>query len=110
MNERKELGKIERFEVGFGGYQDAMFGVSIELGGKGWGVGDFKGAWAHKPDKYTKWTKDDQRGIFADAAEFIIATLRDAKKDRVSQLVGVPVEVVFEGNTLKSWRVLKEVL
>jgi hypothetical protein len=30
---RKELGKIKRFDMGFGGYDDAMFGMSVMLGG-----------------------------------------------------------------------------
>ena len=40
----------------------------------------------------------------------ISALLGDAKKTEVSRLAGVPVEVEFNGNVLKSWRVLKEVL
>ena len=38
------------------------------------------------------------------------ALLQDAKVTHVGELVGVPVEVTFDGMTLQSWRVLKEVL
>jgi len=93
-NERKELGKIQIFDVGFGGHQDAMLGVSIVLGGEGWGVSD------HSRSK-----------IFDETMRFIGATLSVAKVTNTRKLIGVPVEVTFEGfNKLKSWRVLKEVL
>lgn len=106
------IGKIKRVSVGFGGYQDAMIGISFELGSdKGsWGVGDFKGTWAHDPDKYCKWTKEDQRNIFADTFEFIQQLLSDANVSDVNKLVGKPVEVVFDLNTLKSWRILTEAI
>lgn len=111
-NERKELGKITSFKLGYGGYQDAMFGVSIGLGGSSWGVGDFKGAWSLDitVDKYTKWTEKDRDSEFAKAMRFINETLKKAHKTDIGQLVGVPVEVTFDGNCLKSWRILEEVL
>lgn len=36
-----KLGKINKVKFGSGGYDDAMFGVTFDLGGQGWGVGDF---------------------------------------------------------------------
>ena len=33
-----QLGKIQEVKLGFGGYQEVMFGVSFTLGGSGWGV------------------------------------------------------------------------
>jgi len=113
-NERKELGKIQVFDVGFGGYQDAMLGVSIVLGGEGWGVSDHRGTWSPSHTsvgKHTKWTEADRSKIFDETMRFIGATLSAAKVANTRKLIGVPVEVTFEGfNKLKSWRVLKEVL
>lgn len=104
------LGKIEAIRLGFGGYQDAQFGLSITLSGDGWGVGDFKGHWSMKPSEHSQWTEADQDAGFAETMRFLLATLKDAKKQHLAELVGVPVEVVFDNMKLESWRVLKEVL
>lgn len=105
----KQLGKIKRVSYGLGGYQDAQFGITFDLGGDGWGVGDFHGTWATH-SKGCKWTVEDQRSAFADTAEYIRDLLKAAKVHSVDRLVGIPVEVTFDGNCLKSWRVLTEVL
>jgi hypothetical protein len=42
--------------------------------------------------------------------ERIDKILTDAKVDSVDKLKGKPVEVTFDGTTLKDWRILKEVL
>ena len=36
--------------------------------------------------------------------------LKEAKVSSVDKLKGIPVEVTFENNTIKSWRILTEVL
>ncbi len=107
--ERKELGKIMGISFGFGGYDDAMFGASFSLGGSGWGVGDFNGTWAEW-SKHCKWTKADQAKHFADTTLFLRDLCKQANVKDVAKLKGVPVEVTFEDNALKSWRILKEVL
>jgi len=106
---RKELGKIRSISLGDGGYQDAMFGFSFELGGDGWGVTDFWGAWSDWSEG-CEWTIEDQNKAFLASLLKIKGILCDAKKDDLSKLKGVPIEVEFDGNTLKSWRILKEVL
>lgn len=111
--ERKELGKIQRFDVGLGGYQEVMLGASITLGGASWGVSDFKGFWSPSQIKRSdnaKWTEESRSQCFDDVMRFIDATLHEAKVRQTQQLVGIPVEVTFENMTLKSWRVLTEVL
>lgn len=105
----KMLGKISYAEVGFGGYQDVMVGLSIGLDCSGCCCGDFKGEWAEWSEG-CKWTVEQQSRGWGEAMAFIRDTLTDAKKQKVSQLKGVPVEVEFDGNALKSWRILKEVL
>ena len=110
---RTELGKIDRFDIGIGGYQDAMMGVSITLkGNTGWMVDDFKGTWgtSMKVTEYTRWTEEDRSKHFDDTMRFINKILTEAKKSRTQQLIGVPVEVTFNGNLLQSWRILTEVL
>jgi hypothetical protein len=110
----KRIGKIQEISVGFGGYQDAMLGLSVTLGSDKelWGVGDFKGSWGPdiKCDKHSKWTEEQRRDTHANTILFIGALLTDAKKQTLDQLRGVPVEVTFDGNTLKEWRVLTEAI
>jgi hypothetical protein len=107
---RKELGKIQSARYGFGGYQDAQFGLSVTLGGESWGVGDFWGGWADEPSTYAKWTKEDQIRHHGETADRICALLKSAKVTSVEKLIGKPVEVLFDGNTLSSWRILTEVI
>lgn len=106
---RVELGKIKKLTVGIGGYQDAQLGVSVELGGSGWGVCDFFGTWATHTER-CKWTPAEQRGILADTMLRIRDLLADANVATTDKLIGKPIEATFDGGILKSWRILKEVL
>lgn len=113
MSERKELGRIQSIKVGHGGYQDAMFGVSFTLGGAGWGVGDFWGTWSPALIKHTassQWTEANRTEGLAEVCTKLAGLLKQAHVNDVAKLEGLPVEVTFEGNTLKSWRLLTEVL
>jgi hypothetical protein len=105
-----ELGKITIAKFGKGGYQDAMIGLTVQLEGQNWGTADFKGFWAGSRSKDAKWTEEDRKIRFGEAVIFMTELLTKAKKDDVSKLVGVPVEVTFENGKLESWRVLTEVL
>ncbi len=106
---RTELGKVQSVRVGYGGYQDAEWGVWFTLGGKSWGVSSGKGCWADW-DKHCKWTPEDQRKTFAEVMEYMRDLCKDANVQDVAGLKGVPVECAFDGMLLKSWRVLGEVL
>lgn len=106
-----KLGKIQDVEYGRCGYQEAMLGLRLSIGGDGWGVGaDRPGAWTTKRTESTKWTEEDRIKGLGENAMFINQLLSDAKVEYVSQLKGIPVECKFEGNSLKDWRILKEVL
>jgi hypothetical protein len=109
---RIQLGKIKGIRVGFGGYQEAMLGISFDLGGEDWGVGDFDGAWglSVKPDANSKWNEHSRDEIFVNVMRRIDSLLREAKVSDVMDLVGIPIEVTFTDNVLESWRILKEVL
>lgn len=107
---RTELGRITSAKFGYGGYQEAMLGLTIALGGKSWGTGDFRGAWAMEPSDNAKWTVAERNQSLADACLFLRDLLRAAGKQDVSELAGVPIEATFEGLRLHSWRILTEVL
>lgn len=106
----KQLGKIQGISVGFGGYDDAMFGVSVSLGSGCWGINDFRGTWGHDPDKRAKWTKEDQIRYFGETMKWLHDLMKAAEVNNVSELKGVPVEITTENNRLKSWRILTEVI
>jgi len=104
------FGKIQKVTYGMGGYQDAQFGLTLTLGGEGWGVGTFRGQWASPPSPSAQWTEESRKTAFGDDAIWLIDIMTKAKVTDVSRLAGIPVEVTFDGNMLKSWRVLEEVL
>lgn len=107
----KKLGKISRVHFGFGGYQDACLGLSLTFEMKGSGVGTFiSGGWAIERSEYAKWTEADRSAQQAKMCMELIEILNLAKVNSVSDLKDVPVELTFDGLTLKSWRVLAEVI
>lgn len=109
----KKLGKIESVHFGLGGYQGAMLGLHITLGTDGWGVGASKAYWDAeqiKRSEHAKWTEQDRDESYAEIMRYVSKLLKEAKVDSVDKLKGIPVEVTFEGNTLKEWRILTEVL
>jgi hypothetical protein len=110
----KKLGKIGYIKFGLGGYQDAQLGLSFTLEGKdGWGVCDFRGFWDPHIIECTthcKWTEENRSSNFVLIMRYISDLLYDAKVDDITKLKGVPIEAIFEGNTLKEWRILTEVL
>lgn len=106
-NETKHLGKISSIYVGL---QEGRFGLWLTFSYDGCcGCGTFEGTWAEH-DEYCKWTLKDQKDIFGKVMVYIKDLLLLAKKEKVEDLRNVPVEVTLEGNCLKSWRILTEVL
>lgn len=106
----KMLGHIDSVQFGIGGYNEAMFGLSVHCRGEGCGVSSFDGTWAFPPSDNAKWTEQDRRDHYADMCIRIIELLKQAKVDDVAKLKGKPVELEFDGNLLKSWRLLTEVI
>ena len=109
----KKLGKIQSVKFGHGGYQDACIGLSVTLGNGSWGVGDFKGAWDPNIISWSidsKWSEEDRSKNIDETVRFISKLLNDAKVNSVDKLKNIPVEVTFDGNMLKEWRILTEVL
>lgn len=107
----KLIGKIQEVSFGFGGYQDAMIGLSVTLGSESgcWGVCDFEGWWASRTE-HCKWTTEDWKNRNHQTVLLVSKLLSDAKVSNVNKLKGIPVEVEFENNAIKSWRILTEVI
>ena len=113
FNIEKRLGKLENVKFGLGGYQDACLGLSVTITGDGWACCDNKSAWDANQIKHTKhckWTEEDRSEGYVVVMRFVSDLLKDAKVSSIDQLNGKPVEVEFDGVTLKSWRILTEVL
>jgi len=107
---RNKLGKIRSVKFGFGGYQDAQFGVWFTLGGDCWEVGDGSGVWQKDADENTKWTQEDKEKEMIKIMKYISDLLYQAKVSEVHELEGKPVEIEWNGKCLKSWRLLTEVI
>ena len=64
-----------------------------------------------KVTPYTKWTEADRDKQLAEIMRYISKLLSEAKVNDITKLAGKPVEVTIdEFNSLKSWRILTEVL
>jgi len=108
---RKELGKISSVSYGYGGYQDAQFGWWFTFStGPCSRVGTGKGFWTSEPDNHTEWSKEDQVRLHGETTMELIEIMKKAKVTEIHQLDGIPVELEFDVNELKNWRVLEEVL
>lgn len=110
----KYLGKITEISFGLGGYQDAQLGLSVTLEGQGVGTHTFIGTWDYNiiksPSVSAKWTEADRTELMVDLLRKISDLLKKAKVRDINQLKGKPVEMTFESNILKEWRILEEVL
>lgn len=105
-----QIGKIRDIKFGRGGYQDAMIGFTFHLGGKGWGIGDFWGTWAMERSPDAKWTDEERIAILGSFVVKIDFLMGQAKVSDFNDLKNIPVEVIIENNSLKSWRILEEAL
>ena len=108
----KELGKITSAE--FGSIRDYpfLFGLQLTFSlGSGICVED-GGKYTVNLSDSCKWDSKTQKyeAIEKYVAKFTHDTLRAAKVNCVSQLVGKPVEVEIEANCFKDFRILTEVL
>jgi len=108
----KRIGKIKKVSFGFGGYQDAQLGLSLTFGSdkEAWGVQTFHGAWGVDRSDHAKWTEDDRLKQLGETCMKLRDLLQDAKVQTVNELQGIPVEVTFDMNMLKDYRILTEVL
>jgi hypothetical protein len=111
---KSELGKIDSIE--FGKCYDYPFILGVKISFKGDGTGVFSDV-SMNMGETCKWDYPKQRQETAeDIMQFIYDILEDAKKQNLSQLEGVPVEMYFNMETnfilgiLIGFRILKEVL
>ena len=106
------LGKIESIKFGL---SDSRIGLFYTLTfDKCCGTQSSNAVWDPEQVEVTegtKWTEDDRDMELAQLMRYISKLLSEAKVDDITKLAGKPVEVTIdEFNSLKSWRILTEVL
>jgi hypothetical protein len=100
----KELGKIEKCFIGFGGYQDAMFGMTFILTTNQGSIQDFINS------GFVDSKKINTSDIKVKLVDSMIQLLSEAKVNYFNELINKPVELTLDQNKLVSWRILTEVL
>lgn len=107
----KELGKITSAEFGIDKDHSYLFGLelSFSMGSSAIGTG---GKYSTNIDWSTssKYTEVSRDAWLADNMKAIWQILKDAKVNKISELIGMPVEVTIDKNTFQSFRILAEVL
>lgn len=107
----KMLGKIDFAE--FGTLKDYPFLIGLQLGfsmsGGGYGVCD-GGKFTVNISKECKWEGQSREAAITASLERVNETLKAAKVNYVSELVGKPVEVTLVNDMFKDFRILTEVL
>lgn len=103
----KFLGKIK--SASFGVDSDGHLGLTMHLHSTGGDVTDWHGLRRFEQRRDADMT-DEVQAVMADAFGKIGELLFVSKCRTIDKLAGTPIEVEFEGNMLKSWRVLTEVL
>lgn len=103
----KKLGKISEAKFGVIHDMPFLFGLKLEFNGDDWSVGCSNHV--INMSKECKW-KGDRKGATEEIMDFTYKLLKEAKVQNVNDLFGIPVEVEFEGNTFKDFRILTEVL
>jgi len=105
----KELGKITRVTLGYGGYQDAQFGFSFEIKCGVNTTGDFWGTWGERPES-AKYSMYEWREAWVEAMLRMKKRMEEAHAKNMEEMVGKPVEVFFDGDRMTGWRILTEVI
>lgn len=114
--ETKYLGKITEVKFGKGGYQDEMFGLTLVFKFDGMHSSLFYGSWPYSFERSptAQWTEKDRDKEHLDTYKKLQVWMEQAKVRRIEDLKNTPVEVTCSGpglgSTLKSFRILEEVL
>lgn len=106
----KKLGKINKVKFGHVGYQECQMGLSLEFkigthGAVGSGV---YGGFASTPSD--SGDMDKTKEAHAKMVLGVAKIMSESNVDDIMDLIDLPVELTFDGNVLKDWRILTEVL
>jgi len=104
-----KLGKITKVTLGTGGYQEAQFGFSFEIEYGIYTTGDFWGTWSERSES-AKYSMYEWREHWIEAMLRIKKIMGEAKVQEFSELIGIPVDITFDGERMTGWRILTEAL
>ncbi|HEY5563888.1 MAG TPA: hypothetical protein VIK72_19405 [Clostridiaceae bacterium] len=96
---KRKLAKIKSVRFG---YSEYLFGLTLGIGGEGWGV---VGSYYYNPSY--KGHEDNGMVTMMDNVQKM---LKDANVETVDKLLNKPIECTFDGNILKEFRILTEVI
>jgi len=101
---QKRLGKITKAQ--FGRYPDRpfLFGLQLEFGFKGSGVG-CGGKYTVNISDNCRWERQEKLEAIDRAISHLNKILEDANVNYVSELIGRPVEVTLEDSMFKDFRI-----
>lgn len=105
----KFLGKISNIYIG---KEDSRFGIFITLSGEYTTQTSYT-AWDPEdiiPDEHHKWGENDRDKELSKIMRKLSKIMSDAKVTKFNNLLNIPIEMEFENNMLKDWRILTEVL
>jgi hypothetical protein len=111
--EGKRLGKIKTVKFGLVGYDNVEFGIGFCLSFGCYEVQTSTAFWDYnkiKHDEGCEWAEEDRSSRCVEIVKYVSGLLEDADVLTVDQLKNIPIEAEFDGNLLKSFRILKEVL
>ncbi len=104
----KMLGKISSAHFGLDRDRPFLFGLELCFTGDGWGT---YGIYLQNIADSCEWESENKRNeLFFKLCKKVENILKQAKVNGVDELVGKPVEVTFENNSFKDFRILTEVL
>lgn len=109
QNIQKVLGKIQ--DVSFGHISDYEVGLCITFKTSAGNV-QFSQTFFNVSvsSEGKEWEEEDRTEKYAEIVKTISVLLSTAKVSDIKDLVGIPVEVSFNGSLMESWRILVEVL
>ncbi len=113
MEERKELGKIDKVSFGVCRDRGYLLGINFTLtfGGGSSGCNTSHQVNMSEWNKNCKWSISEQEEYIVKMAWYVKNMLEESKVNDISQLKGIPIEATFKNyNELESFRILTEVL
>lgn len=102
-----KLGKIKEIEIRL---LDHQFGIFYTFCSGSTHVQTCDVHFSKPPTERCKWTVEDQQNEYSQIFMGLCETMKEAGVTKFGQLRNIPVELTFDGNLLKKWRILTEVL
>jgi len=104
----KILGKISNVE--YGKDDRGCLGLHFTFTMTSSGVSDSRAVATFEHSQYSNWTEEERNESIIELFWYLNNLLDEAKVSSVDKLKNIPVELTFDRNLLKDFRILTEVL